>query len=74
MTVRRVYSEDGGCTLVEVLDRRTDAWGEYTKLRAIETLHESRIVKTIPDGEEFEVSRAHDGGVNCGWTLGDVLP
>lgn len=64
-----VYMECGGHWLVELLDSYTKDDFTYFKLKAIETLRKSRVVKDITPGTEFEVSRrkGYEGWVS--WHL-----
>jgi hypothetical protein len=65
----RFYSEDGNSGHVEVLKvyRRDD--GTAYRLRALERLEGSPIMKPIEKDQEFEVWAGDGAGAYCGWYL-----
>ena len=68
----REYSEEGGITLVRVLeDTSNETWARY-KLEAIKTIQHSPLVTDMIAGEVFDVEkRKHSGAEYLLWQLSD---
>ena len=70
----KIFREEGWKAQVEVLEDNSDEKWESYKLKVIQTLLDSRIVKTLPDGEIFNVSALKNSGICCGmWSLSDEI-
>lgn len=73
-----IYSEMGNMGKVQVLaiERRNapspdgqDNWMTRVRLRALEKLDGSRIVRPIEAGEEWESTKSDESGHYAGWFL-----
>lgn len=70
----KVYSEDGGQFVVELLaDTTTDGMREV-KLRHFRTIKPSPVYGDIPRGMEFEASVLLGYEAYVGWELRDAEP
>lgn len=63
-----IYFEDGWKARVEILQDNSDSEWEKYQLKVIETLEDSAIFDTPPDGDVFEVSNKRNCGFYC-WDL-----